>query len=105
MSSMPPACPGTQASRTTAMARPPWISSSMGQPAHIHSGTCAELGDVVYPLTDVDASGESITVVETSLADLSATGPYAINIHLSADDIGTYVACGDIPTEAVGGEV
>jgi hypothetical protein len=76
-----------------------------GHPAHIHSGTCAELGDVVYPLTDVDASGESITVVETSLADLSATGPYAINIHLSADDIGTYVACGDIPTEAVGGEV
>ena len=24
-------------------------------PAHIHSGTCAELGDVVYPLTDVSA--------------------------------------------------
>src|SRR3954453_1553832 len=26
-------------------------------PAHIHSGSCAQLGDVVYPLTDVGASG------------------------------------------------
>lgn len=26
-------------------------------PAHIHSGSCAQLGDVVYPLTDVSASG------------------------------------------------
>lgn len=76
-----------------------------GHPAHIHSGTCAELGDVVYPLTDVNASGESVTVVDVPLADLLSGGPYAINIHLSADDIETYVACGDIPVEAVGGEV
>jgi hypothetical protein len=75
-----------------------------GHPAHIHSGTCAELGDVVHPLTDVDASGASVTVVEAPLADLSSTGTYAINIHLSADDIGTYVACGDIPAEAVGAD-
>ena len=26
-------------------------------PAHIHSGSCAQLGDVVYPLTNVGASG------------------------------------------------
>jgi hypothetical protein len=75
-----------------------------GHPAHIHSGTCAKLGDVVYPLTDVNASGESVTVVDASLADLQTTGPYAINIHLSADEIGTYVACGDIPQTAAGGE-
>lgn len=75
-----------------------------GHPAHIHAGSCADLGDIVYPLTDVDASGASVTVIETSLADLLASGPYAINIHLSADEIGTYVACGDIPSEAVGGE-
>lgn len=75
-----------------------------GHPAHIHAGTCADLGDIVYPLTDVDASGASVTVIETSLADLLASGPYAINVHLSADAIGTYVACGDIPTEAVGGD-
>jgi hypothetical protein len=75
-----------------------------GHPAHIHTGTCAELGDVVYPLTDVDASGASVTIIEVPLADLLATGPYAINVHLSADEVGTYVACGDIPVEAVGGE-
>jgi hypothetical protein len=75
-----------------------------GHPAHIHSGTCAELGDVVYPLTDVDASGESVTVVDVPLSDLLTKGPYAINIHLSADEIGTYVACGDIPQQAAGGE-
>jgi len=75
-----------------------------GHPAHIHSGSCTQLGDVVYPLTDVDASGESVTVVDVSLADLQTTGPYAINIHLSADEIGTYVACGDIPQTAAGGQ-
>ena len=74
-------------------------------PAHIHTGTCSELGDVVYPLTDVDASGQSLTVVDATLEDLQTTGPYAINIHMSADDIGTYVACGDIPQVAAGGEV
>lgn len=73
-------------------------------PAHIHSGTCDVLGDVVYPLTDVDASGASVTVIDVPLSDLLTTGPYAINIHLSAEDIATYVACGDIPQEAVGGE-
>jgi hypothetical protein len=75
-----------------------------GHPAHIHSGTCAELGDIVFPLTDVDASGESVTVIDTPLSDLLTTGPYAINIHLSADEIGTYVACGDIPQGAAGGQ-
>src|SRR5690606_21586066 len=28
-------------------------TQSEAHPAHIHSGTCAELGDVVYPLEDV----------------------------------------------------
>lgn len=76
-----------------------------GHPAHIHSGTCSTLGDVVYPLTDVDASGQSVTVIDTTLADLQSTGPYAINIHLSAGEIGTYVACGDIPQVAASDEV
>ena len=108
-------------------------------PAHIHSGTCAELGDVVHPLTDVSAdagtpvaaddmatpaSGEmeghdmgspaadaamgspaagpfgvgvsmSETNVEAALADLAAGG-FAINVHESAENIGNYIACGDI---------
>jgi hypothetical protein len=77
-------------------------------PAHIHSGTCAELGDVVVPLTDVgERSGEQMgtgaghavkgshTVAEMSLDDILAS-PHAINVHLSADEIDTYIACGDI---------
>jgi len=79
-------------------------------PAHIHGGSCADLGDVVYPLTNITPIGGdtertgaasaipvegSTTVVDTPLQDL-VDGDYAINVHLSADKIGTYIACGDI---------
>lgn len=84
-------------------------------PAHIHEGTCDALGAVAYPLNDVTVPPaadtatpparpamvhaeevlSSVTVVDASLADLLA-GQYAINIHRSADDIQTYVACGEI---------
>jgi plastocyanin len=79
-------------------------------PAHIHSGTCAELGDVVLPLNDVTHIGDdsertgaasaipvksSVTVVDMPLQEI-IDGGHAINVHLSADEIGTYIACGDI---------
>lgn len=64
------------------------------QPAHIHSGSCAELGDVVYPLTNVEG-GSSETDVAVSLEELQG-GEFAVNVHQSEADIGTYVACGDI---------
>ncbi|MCO5220854.1 MAG: cupredoxin family copper-binding protein [Thermomicrobiales bacterium] len=130
-------------------------------PAHIHSGTCDELGDVVFPLSNVGAAmpaddmsmddsddmsmsgddddmsmddsddmsmasdddddmsmddsddmsmaGEddmsmsddddkvevSVTTVSSPLSDLLSS-PYAINVHKSADEIGTYIACGVI---------
>lgn len=77
-------------------------------PAHIHSGACAELGEVVAPLTDVavtegDASGAatahavktSHTVVDMPLQEI-IDGGHAINIHKSADEIDDYIACGDI---------
>jgi hypothetical protein len=79
-------------------------------PAHIHAGTCAELGDVVVPLTDVAgvtadaeragpasalAVKSSVTVVDMPLQDI-IDGGHAINVHLSAEEIDTYIACGDI---------
>jgi plastocyanin len=86
-------------------------------PIHIHSGTCATLGDVVYPLNDLggpmmDANGTpiasmpmgatdaipvdvSITTVQATLNDLVGTA-YAINVHESAENIGNYIACGNI---------
>lgn len=77
-------------------------------PVHIHAGTCAELGDVVFPLTDLaPAKGEHVGAASAVELDVSQTtidlpleeiinGGHAINVHLSADEIGTYIACGDI---------
>lgn len=65
------------------------------QPAHIHDGTCAKLGGVAYPLTNV-VNGTSTTVVKgTTVAALLAK-PFAINVHKSASDLATYVSCGNI---------
>lgn len=70
------------------------------QPAHIHKGTCAALDpNPAYPLTSV-IDGKSLTEVEVNFADLVAS-PYAINIHKSAADAGTYVACGDITRDSM----
>lgn len=89
------------------------------RPVHIHSGDCTNLGEVVTPLTDLvpavsDPVGQadlattaesSYTNVPLPLADILAA-PHAVNVHLSADQIGTYIACGEIggavdPTGAV----
>jgi plastocyanin len=81
-------------------------------PAHIHLGACDELDpNPTFPLTDValaasesgaEADGaaaipveRSVTTVDATLEDLR-TGGYAINIHQSVEDIGTYIACGNL---------
>lgn len=81
-------------------------------PAHIHLGTCDALDpNPAFPLTDVtvapNMSGDeadgataipvehSATTVDAMIEDLR-TGGYAINIHQSAEDIGTYIACGSL---------
>jgi uncharacterized cupredoxin-like copper-binding protein len=79
------------------------------RPAHIHSGNCAELGDVVVPLTDLTApqgdrvgQGRRASVAETSYTSVPMTldailaEDHAINVHLSAEEIGTYIACGEL---------
>jgi plastocyanin len=95
-------------------------------PAHIHSGTCATLGDVVYPLSDVggpmmDASGTAVAgmamgatdaiavdvSVTTVQADLNTivSGGHAINVHESAENIGNYIACGNIGGTMMGSDL
>lgn len=72
-------------------------------PAHIHFNTAAEGGDIAIDLTIVDgATGESSTHV-TELNDGTAISYEElleydgyINVHLSAEDLGTLVAQGDI---------
>ena len=72
------------------------LSGATGQqPAHIHKGTCSNLDPKpTYPLSPV-SNGKSETVVKASLDDLSKGG-YAINVHKSAQDVKTYVSCGEI---------
>lgn len=65
------------------------------QPAHIHRGSCAVLGDVVYPLSSVTA-GTSKTTITASLDALKSNLPLAINVHQSTTEAGNYVACGDL---------
>lgn len=65
------------------------------QPAHIHSGSCSELGEVVHPLTNLEG-GTSETTVDAPLEELQGGG-FAINAHESEENIETYVACGVIP--------
>ena len=90
-------------------------------PAHIHDGSCVTLGGIAFPLNDVAyssmamggtptadmAMGEtvgsssavpletSVTVVDVPLEQIT-DGQHAINVHLSAEEIGTYIACGNI---------
>ncbi len=68
---------------------------SPSEPAHIHSGSCANLGGIKYPLNNV-VSGHSTTVVDASMDELKAELPLAINIHKSVAAIGTYIACADL---------
>jgi len=83
-------------------------SADAPHPAHIHTGSCAQLGDVVAPLNDVampdgEHSGStsafpvetSETIIDLSLEDI-LDGNHAVNVHKSADEIGVYITCGDI---------
>lgn len=71
------------------------------EPAHIHVGKCPSPGAVKYPLTNV-VSGKSVTVVDTTLAALMKLGELSINVHKSADDLKTYLSCGDLDFKAAG---
>ena len=67
--------------------------SGTPQPAHIHEGSCAKLDPKPkYGLENV-VDGKSTTVVPQGI---DAVRGMAINVHKSADDLKTYVSCGDI---------
>ncbi len=80
-------------------------------PAHIHANTAAEGGAIAISLTSVSgATGASLTEVsayddgtEVTYGDLLDYDGY-INVHLSAAELGTIVAQGDIGSNALTGE-
>ncbi len=105
----------------------PTGETEAAHPAHIHAGTCEELGDVVFPLNDVapldaeatpaaspvassaaagagEVVAESTTEVEASLDDILAA-EHAINVHESAENIQNYIACGNLTGPATDGEL
>ena len=106
----------------------PAAGGEVAHPAHIHTGTCDELGDVVFPLNDIapinaDATpaasaaaspaaagasevvAESTSQVDASLEELLASEAYAINVHESAENIQNYIACGNITGTPTDGEL
>ncbi len=69
--------------------------SGAKQPVHIHKGTCDKLDPKpTFPLSPV-VDGKSETTVKASMDELMK-GHYAINGHKSAQDVKTYVFCGNI---------
>lgn len=83
-------------------------------PAHIHINTAAEGGSIAISLNDVNgATGSSMTNVfklddaaggqTVEYSDLTGFDGY-INIHQSADDLGTVISQGDIGQNAFTGE-
>ncbi|MDQ3381996.1 MAG: hypothetical protein M3546_17095 [Actinomycetota bacterium] len=70
---------------------------SDSQPAHIHEGNCGdELNpEPLYGLPNV-AGGSSEASVEASVDTLTGDDDYAINLHMSDDDLETYTSCGNI---------
>lgn len=95
------AAPGTGA-------QTPSAEITIAHPVHVHTGTCAELGDVAVPLNDLvspagDWTGPDSAVPVTlseNFIDMPLQeiidGGHAINVHLSNEAIDQYIACGDI---------
>lgn len=81
-------------------------------PSHIHEGTCDALNpQPAWALSDVAAVAPDaplgavevgVTTVDVSLDELLAA-PYAINVHESAENVQTYIACGNIAGPVVDG--
>ena len=65
------------------------------RPAHIHKGTCSNIGEVKYGLVVV-RGGSSESLVNISLQKLAEELPLVVNVHKSIAEISTSVACGEI---------
>ena len=67
----------------------------IGQPAHLHIGTCTKNKATQYVLHDVLNGRSDTTLPDLKLSDLTS-GTYVINVHESANNLSYYVACGAI---------
>jgi uncharacterized cupredoxin-like copper-binding protein len=89
-------------------ATPQAAQTQLPRPAHIHVNDCADIGDVVAPLNDLTApSGQRVGVrrafeAESSFTNVPMTldqilaSDHSLNVHMSADQMNVYIACGDL---------
>lgn len=70
------------------------------QPAHIHLGSCANIGGIQFPLNNV-VNGKSETMISVSLDDLLSQLPLAVNVHKSVPESAVFVSCGDISQRVI----
>lgn len=68
-------------------------------PAHIHKGTCAELGAILYTLDSVEGNA-STTTLDDSATTVLGQKPVAIEVHKSTSELGVYYACADVVTSS-----
>jgi hypothetical protein len=84
-----------QGTKTQVVIKLAGAPSGVEQPAHIHDGNCASLDPKPrVPLQNV-VDGMSTTTLDMKLDDIIGHGG-AVNVHKSAADVKTYVACGDL---------
>jgi uncharacterized cupredoxin-like copper-binding protein len=89
-------------------ATPQAAETQLPRPAHIHANACANIGDIVAPLNDLTApTGDHVGLrrsfdAESSFTTIPMTidailaSDHSLNVHMSADQIDVYIACGDI---------
>ncbi len=70
---------------------------AVAQPAHVHDGTCDDLGDPVVPLTAVEA-GASETETDMSLESLTEDD-LVIHAHKSDAEFDVSVACAPVTSD------
>ncbi len=71
--------------------------ASGGEVVVIHEGTCDDASkEPTFLLEDLDASGRSVTTIDSPVADLTGSA-HSVAIHRSAENYDDVVACGDIP--------
>ncbi len=79
------------------------LAPSSMHPSHIHTGSCANQGNVIYPLTTLMADAHGVasatTVVKNIANGIPATGWY-VNVHngpgLSTNDQFLPIVCADV---------
>jgi plastocyanin len=64
--------------------------------AHIHKGTCKDIGEIAYELQPV-TNGISQTVLEAPFLQITENLPLLIAVHEGASLPSPIAACGDIP--------